>query len=94
MRNQQYEIWLSNHIIRPLQIRIIFGVTFFPYCINEMDTLIYLEVQFFHLLRWKETRFASHGIVGVKLFTRLRLSFSHLIDHRFIHNFNKLSLLL
>ena len=31
--------------------------------------------------------FSIHGLVGVKMLTRLRLQFSHLNEHKFRHNF-------
>ena len=51
-----------------------YGSSFFPYCINQWNTL--------------NDDIKSRNKYGMKLLTQLRVDFSDLRDHRFNHNFN------
>ena len=57
-------------------------------CKIKMQNPIILKRSILLFIKTEENSvFALHDIVSIKLFTRLRLSFSHLIDHKFRRNF-------
>ena len=88
----------SANIIRPIPTRTkTFKNTFFPFCINEWNNLANetrngKSINIFKKLILKEKKenslFSICDPLGVKLLTRLRLQFSHLNKHKFIHGFN------
>ena len=86
----------SASIIRPLPTRTkSFKGTFFPYCINEWNKLKVgvrnaKSINIFRKSIVSEKKkenslFCISDPVGVKLLTSLRLQFSHLHEHKFIH---------
>ena len=73
---------------------------FFPYCIKEwskldekirsIKSISKFKVTILNIIRLKgNSIFGIHDTNGIKLLSRLRLSFSHLIDHKFWYNFNE-----
>ena len=76
-----------------------FELSFFPRCAKEwgnlseelrnIDAINTFKLSIFNFVRPRENSvFAVHYINGLKLITRLRLNFSHLIEHKFRRNFN------
>ena len=88
---------MSASVIKPSLSRTkSFKKTFFSYCISEWNNLTVeirnsISVSAFKKLikcKKKENRiFSIYDPLGVKLFTRLRLQFSHLNEHQFRHGF-------
>ena len=75
-----------------------FESAFLPYCIKEwlnlgdeirsMESSKQFKKTILDFIRLKENSvYAIHEMSGLKLLTRLRLSFSHLNEHKFQHNF-------
>ena len=89
----------KNNKIRGFKTRTeSFKHCFLPFCISEWDKLDYSLRNAESIQRFKsilkeffnfkqKSLFSIHDPVGVKLFTRLRLRFSHLNEHKFCHNF-------
>ena len=90
---------VSASVIKPSLSRTkSFKSTFFPYCINEWNNLT-VEIRnsksvgaFKKLSKCEKKKkensiFSIYDPLGVKLLTRLRLQFSHLNEHKFIHGF-------
>ena len=88
---------VSASVIKPSLSRTkSFKNTFFPYCINEWNNLT-VEIRnsksvgaFKKLIKCEKKEnsvFSIYDPLGVKLFTRLRLQFSHLNGHKFRHGF-------
>ena len=76
-----------------------FRATFSPYCtkecnqlnddIKKIESIKKFKKTLMKIIRTKENSvFGVSDIYGIKLLTRLRLNFSHLNKHKFIHYFN------
>ena len=75
-----------------------FSNSFFPYCIkewNKLDTKIknlpsistFKKAPLVFCKTEENSLFNAHNPIGVKYLYSLRLNFSHLNEHKFIHNF-------
>ena len=88
----------SASVIKPTLSRTqFFENTFFWYCINQWN-ILQLELRSLNQLVLSKTKmikcrkkensvFPIHDPLGVKLFIRLRVQFSHLNKHKFRHGF-------
>ena len=74
-------------------------ITVFPFCINNwndidndiksLPTLNEFKNKFFKFIRPKRNTFYNiRDNIGIKLLTKIRVSFADLRDHRYDHNFN------
>ena len=91
----------ASFIKPPLSRTKSFKNTFFPYCINEWNTVEWnLTVEIRNsksvstlkkMIKCEKKKqssiFSIYDPLGVKLLTRLRLQFSHLNEHKFSHGF-------
>ena len=99
----QTNISLRNQIIKPPFSKTErYNNSFFPFCIKNWNTLDdniksslslnEFKTKICTFIRPKAHLFYKiHDQLGVKLLTKIRVTFSDLRDHRFNHNFNCLS---
>ena len=99
LRTVNYNLRSRRDFPNPQKRTTRFGNSFFPFCISEWEKLgvdikLSPTISQFkqNILRFvrpvQRSTFALNDIDGIKLITKLRVEFSDLRSHRFLHNFN------